>query len=165
MPIEYFSGLDLGQAQDFTALAVLEQTEGPDLLERAKQVKHYAVRHLERLPLGTPYTAVAAHVATLFARGPLAGTALAIDHTGVGRPVFDMLKKSNIRARLCAITITAGHEAHDDGAGGWHVPKRQLVSVLQVLLQGRRVRVSPSLPHADTLVKELTTFQVKITEA
>jgi hypothetical protein len=35
--------------------------------------------------------------------------------------------------------------------------------MLQVLLQSRRLQVAPTLPAAQTLVQELTTFQVKIT--
>jgi hypothetical protein len=45
------------------------------------------------------------------------------------------------------------------------VPKKELVSVLQVMLQARRIKVAPTLPEAKTLVRELTTFQVKITPA
>ena len=36
---------------------------------------------------------------------------------------------------------------------------------MQVMLQARRLKVAPSLPEAATLVRELTTFQVKITPA
>jgi hypothetical protein len=45
------------------------------------------------------------------------------------------------------------------------VPKKELVGVLQVMLQARRIKVAPTLPEAATLVRELTTFQVKITPA
>ena len=37
--------------------------------------------------------------------------------------------------------------------------------MLQMMLQARRIKVAPSLPEAATLVRELTTFQVKITPA
>jgi hypothetical protein len=163
--IRYVSGLDLGQAQDFTALAVLEQTTLPDLEKPREKVHHYAVRHLERFPLGTSYTAVCARLVTLFAAPPLTRTTLAVDQTGVGRPVIDMLKKSTIAASIRPITITGGHKATPAVSGGWLVPKKELVSVLQVMLQARRIKVAPSLPEAATLVRELTTFQVKITPA
>ena len=48
----------------------------------------------------------------------------------------------------------------DDGSA--HVPKKELVTCLQVLLQGRRLRVARTLPEATTLVRELQNFQVKI---
>jgi hypothetical protein len=161
----YFSGLDLGQAQDFTALAVLEQTRRPDPEKPGELVKHYAVRHLERFPLGTSYTAVCARLVTLYAAAPLAKTTLAVDQTGVGRPVIDMLSNSTIDASIRPITITGGHKATPDERGGYLVPKKELVSVLQVMLQARRIKVAPTLPEAATLVRELTTFQVKITPA
>ena len=43
---DYFLGLDLGQTQDFTALAVLERTTAPDPEAGGLQVHRYAVRHL-----------------------------------------------------------------------------------------------------------------------
>jgi hypothetical protein len=163
--IRYFSGLDLGQAQDFTALAVLEQTKLPDPEKKGQLVRHYAVRHLERFPLGTSYTAICARLVTIYAAAPLARTTLAVDQTGVGRPVLDMLRRSTISASIRPITITGGHKATPNEGGGYLVPKKELVSVLQVMLQARRIKVAPTLPEAATLVRELTTFQVKITPA
>jgi hypothetical protein len=165
MPADYYTGLDLGQRQDFSALAVLERSFGPDAEHPERAVGHYAVRHLERLPLGTAYTAVGERLVRLFARPPLRGTALAIDSTGVGRAVVDLLRQTGIRAAIRPITITGGDKVHPDDAGGWRVPKKDLVSVLQVLLQSRRLKVAPSLPEARILVRELENFQVKVTEA
>jgi hypothetical protein len=161
--VRYFTGLDLGQAKDYTAVAVLERTTLPDPKREGRKLHHYAVRHLERLPLGTPYPDVGTRLARLFAGPPLAGSILAVDYTGVGRPVLDLLRRARIPASLRAVTITGGNKATLDG--GWHVPKRELVGTLQVLLQSRRLKVAPSLPAAQTLVQELTTFQVKITPA
>jgi hypothetical protein len=63
------------------------------------------------------------------------------------------------------MTITAGNKPTSDGRGGVHVPKKDLVSVMQVLLQTHRLRVTASLPLARVLVQELQTFKVKITDA
>ena len=49
------------------------------------------------------------------------------------------------------------------GEGGWHLPKKELVSVMQILLQSRRLQVARQLPMATVLVKELETFRVKVT--
>jgi hypothetical protein len=51
-----------------------------------------------------------------------------------------------------------------DGAG-WHLPNKELVGVLQVLLQSRRLRVARSLPDAAAPVRELEAFRVKVTVA
>jgi hypothetical protein len=101
----------------------------------------------------------------MFARPELTGTVLAVDETGVGRPVVDLLDTSCIQADLRPITITGGHEVHPGERMGWKVPKKCLVSTLQVLLQGRRLTVAKQLPFAAALVEELQNFQVKVTEA
>jgi hypothetical protein len=76
--------------------------------------------------------------------------------------VVDVIRRARPRATIRPITITAGHEVVPDGAG-WHVPKKELVSALQVLLQSRRLQVARLLPMASVLVKELEAFRVKIT--
>jgi hypothetical protein len=45
------------------------------------------------------------------------------------------------------------------------VPKRNLVSTVQVYLQGKRLKIASRLDLADTLTRELQNFQVKITDA
>jgi hypothetical protein len=92
-----------------------------------------------------------------------AETIFAVDETGVGRPILDFLNSSRIQADVRP--ITGGHEAHPAERMGWKVPKKCLVSTLQVLLQGRRLTVAKSLPFSAALVEELQNFQVKVTEA
>src|SRR6516164_1145167 len=86
MPTDYVVGLDLGQTQDFTALAVLERQ--PLSAGTAATAKaDFALRHLQRFPLGTPYPAIISAVTTMRKTGPLNGAALIVDQTGVGRAV------------------------------------------------------------------------------
>jgi hypothetical protein len=159
--VSYFTGLDLGQAQDFTAVAVLERTTGPDPAAPGRLVNQYAVRHLERFPLGAPFTQVFAELAKLFAKPPLSGSVLAVDQTAVGGPVVNLLRRTQPRASIRPMTITGGHNAAFV-EGCWQVPKKELVSTLQVLLQFRRIKVPPSLPQAQILVQELLNFKAKI---
>lgn len=163
--VDYWSGLDLGQTTDPTAFATLERSQGPAPLDPAREVNLYRVRYLTRVPLGTPYTDVCDRVKRWFAGPPLAGTTLAVDQTGVGRPVVDMLRRAEVNARLRPITITFGSKATTDILGGYCVPKVELVSTLQVLLQQRRLKVAEGLVEATTLVKELQNFQVRVTKA
>jgi hypothetical protein len=116
------------------------------------------VRHLERFPPGTPSAEVGEPVKAVFTAA-LAGGTLVVDQTAVGRPVVELLQRADVRAQLCRVTVTAGHRAARDPGGVWLVPKTELVSCLQILLQGRRLKVSPALPESATLVQELTTFQ------
>jgi hypothetical protein len=147
-------GLDLGQAQDFTALAVVHRSAGRDGVVQ--------VPHLERFPLGTSYPTIVGRVAQLLATPPLREQAsLVVDRTGVGGAVVDLLAEAHLSP--VAVTITGGDKVHRDSKTRYSVPKRELVSVLQVLLQTGRMKIASALPEAEVLVKELLTFQVKIT--
>ena len=54
------------------------------------------LRHVERVPLGTPYPEVVERVRELVTHDELAGRcALAVDATGVGAPVVDMLRAAH----------------------------------------------------------------------
>jgi hypothetical protein len=159
MIIPFLLGLDLGQTQDFTALAVLERRAGAT----AGVKPAYALRHLRRFPLGTAYTAIVSAVACLRRNEPLRQAPLVVDQTGVGRAVVDMLRQT--ASGVIAVTITGGHAVTRAEDGSFHVPKKELITALQVVMQGRRLQIARSLPDAATLVRELQQFQVKITVA
>ena len=159
----YYLGLDLGQQQDHTAIAIAERLE-VESGAAERPAAQYHCRHLERLPLGTPYPQVVERLRTLVARPPLRGAVrLAVDATGVGLPVVDMLKAADLGgAPLYPVLITAGaHVTHEHGV--YRVPKQTLVAGLQVLLQSGRFKVAPALPEAATLTRELLGFKVRIT--
>ena len=121
----------------------------------------FQVGHLERMPLGTPYPGIVAHVGRLLAKLP-AGTELIIDFTGVGRPVFDMFVYSGISP--LGVLITGGTAETSDGATR-SVPKLTLVSRLQALLHEGRLKILRELAEAETLVRELQDFRVEFTAA
>src|SRR5262249_50063783 len=158
----YIAGLDLGRPHEFTALSVLERTEVLDPDNPERHVRHYAVRHLERLPPTTPYPEVFARLASVFVDSPLRGSKLVVAYTGVGRPVLEMLRKAKVGASVTPLFVTSGKGSSADGRGGWLVPRQELAATLQVLLQSRRLRVAPALPEAAMLARELTAFQVKV---
>jgi hypothetical protein len=159
MIADYFIGLDLGQTQDFTAMAVLERRA----VAVAGGKPEYALRHLQRFPLGTAYTALVPAVAALRNKEPLRQAPLVVDQTGVGRAVVDMLRQT--ASGVIAVTITGGHAVTHAEDGSYHVPKKELSTALQVVMQGRRLQIARSLPDAAALVRELQQFQVKITAA
>lgn len=147
-------GLDLGQAQDYTALCVVERIENGN-------APAYHVRHLERFRLGTSYPAIVERVKDVTQAAAVRGDyVLVADATGVGAPVVDLLRQADVNT--VAVTITGGDSVSYDG-GAYRVPKRDLVSTLQVLLQSGRLRFADGLPDVSVLVKELLAFQVKIT--
>ncbi|MFO0805096.1 MAG: hypothetical protein U0791_18475 [Gemmataceae bacterium] len=149
----YFTGLDLGQSQDYSALVVVEQCS------RAGEREHeYRVRHLHRWNLGTSYPAIVADVAGMFSDYPLRDSTLVIDATGVGRPVVDMVTNAGLRATVKALSITAGN-----APGEATVPKKDLVGAVQAAIQSRRLKIAEGLPLAATLAREMEQFRVKVT--
>lgn len=156
----YFSGLDLGQMQDYSALVVVERTGQPDPIRPDKTIRNFAVRHLHRWPLGTAYPAIVADVKSLFSAVPLAGSTLAVDQTGVGRAVVDLFRTAGIGASLRPYTIT-----HGESGKVSTVPKKNLVGAVQIPLQDRRLKLADSLPLAPVLAAELGLFRVKVTAA
>jgi Terminase RNaseH-like domain len=109
-PKRYSVGVDLGQANDFTAIAVLERTIAPPETAMFSPVGEspsnrlvegtmvYDLIYLKRPKLGTPYDVIARRVADLIcelepqgAFGELGQVTLSADGTGVGRAVVDML--------------------------------------------------------------------------
>jgi hypothetical protein len=153
-------GLDLGPAQEPTALAVLERVH-PSPPEPA-----YNVRLLKRWPLGTAFKDIAADLARVLKMlrpSPL----LVLDQTGVGRPFADLVATTLAREQAGCfpwrVTVTAGNEVSEVGYGQWNVPRKTLVSLLQVLLQCRRLHVASGLPEATVLLWELQAFRAKVT--
>lgn len=163
----YWLGCDLGQANDPTALVVVEKLQVPSgelgPAHIPKLVNVYHARHVERVPLGTSYPSIVQRVKTLLEMPPLWGaTELVADATGCGRPVMDMLRAARLRP-VCVV-ITAGYEVTSEGFY-LHVPKTDLIAAVQVLLQSQRLKIAPSLPEAATLIHELEGYQQRITAA
>jgi hypothetical protein len=158
----YLIGLDLGQTADYSALCVLEATGGPFEAPPVFGVKRYAVRHLQRWPLGTTYPTIVRDVAALLTRGPLVGlfVPLLVDQTGVGRAVVDMVRAAGLH--VIGITLTGGTEVNLTDAWNLKVPKRELVSSLVAAFQSGRLKIARELELAPTLVNELASFKLKI---
>src|SRR5215210_2939438 len=114
----FYVGLDLGQAADYTVLAVVQSVI--ELTPSGGTQKALHLRHLERYELGTSYPAIADKVAALMRDERLSPNEydpsrfrvfrqepqLIVDDTGVGRAVADLLKTKGLQFR--AITITGG---------------------------------------------------------
>lgn len=162
----YVVGCDLGQSNDYTSILVVRPGD------QAPPV--YDLGHIERVPLGTRYPAIVAHLGGIVGalRRPMSSVpdrlparpavTLVVDYTGVGRPVADMLVDAALDCDLVLVTIT-GADAVTIGPGGeWRVPKRDLASAVQRILQESRLVVPDNHPMAQTLTTELTGFRAKI---
>ena len=158
-------GLDLGQKQDYTAVAVVEKQA------RSNEKPLLYLRHLERFALGTPYGEQMDRVKeivgdeklrTIWTRGlrtVIRIPELIVDATGVGLGVVEMLKDRGLKYR--AVTITGGI-SETGGGGTYHVPKRNLVSRAVAPFEGKRLKIARGMRLVPELVHELENFKVKV---
>jgi len=194
---QIISGCDLGKISDYTAFAVFERTrpivknpgvvvvdEGGSKTTSLSAIKplsvfgnqkrdwKYNLIRMDRWELGTDYYKIASWLAKAYSKpveqGGLGGTILAVDKTGVGNAVLEIvvneMKKeatSLHRASIRPISITGGNTVNPDGAG-WKVPKKELVSVLQALMGTGRLSIEKRIPSCATLLKEFENFKYEI---
>jgi len=157
-----FIGVDIGQRRDPTAVCVAE-------LNRrtidGRHETHFVVRHLARLPLGTPYPEIARRLGEITGRvGGRSGQrpVTYVDATGVGKPVVDLLREQAHHTRIVPVFFTHG-DRRTDADGEIRLGKAYLVSRLQSLLQTGRVHL-PASAEARALADELLDYEIRVDE-
>lgn len=161
-----FIGVDIGQKRDPTAICVAER-ERREGAERTEP--HFNIRHLERLPLGTPYPRVADRVARITERvRERTGEppTVFVDATGVGQPVVDLLREQIRSGKVVAVYFTHGDrriETKDRQQRQVSLGKAFLVSRLQALLQCVRLHL-PRTREAEVLTEELLNYELRVDE-
>ncbi len=158
---QFYVCVDLGQRVDPTAIAVLERWDeltgelNRVTWERQKR-RRWAVRWLEKIPLQTSYVDVVERVFSLERQWKQLGAcAVVVDATGVGAAVLDILRQRAFsECRLIPVVFTSG-EQETFNFDRWHVPKRDLMQGLAVLLEMGGLQVEPRLPEGDALRREL----------
>ncbi len=170
-----YVGLDLGQRNDYTAIAQLERSIGKDPQMPGRGVPVFTVTTLDRVRLES-YEKVCADVATLMGSERLRPirvirggryvwvpqSVLVVDATGVGAAIMDILGARGLQPH--AISITGGINASRPDYFDHRVPKRDLVVAIQLLLENRQLKVAADLPHAETLKQELRNFRYKLSD-
>jgi len=123
----------------------------------------YRVRFLERVRLGTPYPDVVGRVREVLRRPALAGRCtLVMDATGVGAPVLDLLRRANLGRGIAPVILTGG-ERESRAGGFWYVPKRDLISGLQLMLEKLELGLPAKLAASRTLARELADLEERMT--
>ena len=155
-------GVDIGQKRDPTAIAVTE-LEHRERAKTGRREDHWLVRHLERLPLGTPYPGVADRLAVVV-EGVKKRTGHApacyLDATGVGQPVADEMTSRGLAVTACY--FTHGDRRTEEGTRVT-IGKAWLVSRMQALLQGGRLHL-PDTSEARVLADELLDYEIRVEE-
>ncbi len=163
-------GIDIGQKVDPTAIAVVELQERPD-------ADHWVVRFMERLPLNTPYPAIAQRLATIitgvedtvpyFTREegrlitPRLELEIYVDATGVGLPVVDALNEYGLA--VVPVYFTHG-DRRSVVDGQVLLGKAWLVSRLKVLFQQGRIHLPAHHPDAEAMARELQDYEIRVSE-
>ena len=167
-PAHYYVGLDLGQRADFSAFAAVQYRPGglPHFLSPWTIPESiYELRQLQRVSLGTPYTEVVNRVARFISLPELKGNAtLVVDATGLGAPVVEMIRDKEMDCTLMPVIITAGERGHLD-RGYRTVPKRDLISNLEIMLERGELRTADKLPNRARLVEEMMNMKSKPTKS
>lgn len=145
-PPTYLVGLDIGQRDDFTALAVLEQDDQALTLVALERVRY------------KPYPEIAQLVADTV--GEMVNPTVLVDVTGVGRPVTDQL--TNLKVPHTRINIHGGNTVGQLDDGTLSVPKRDLIAALVVGFESKRLRIARGLRHIEHLEREAQAFSMKL---
>jgi len=152
MFVKYTLGLDLGQQNDYTVLTVAEPVF---LLDGSLVIK---IPYIYRFPLRMSYVYVVEYLEKFIINRELDEYVLIVDHTGVGRPVVDLLNDYNINT--IGLTITGGHKSNWSTGRSVTVPKIELISRLQVAIQCCKLQLAKGVKCLDVLIKELINFTI-----
>ena len=151
---KYTLGLDLGQQSDYTVLTVAEpvfKADGTLLIQ---------VPHIYRFPLRISYVHVVEYLEKFIESRELEDYVLVVDHTGVGRPVVDLL--NDYKINTIGLTITGGRKVNWHTGRSVTVPKLELISRLQVAMQCKSLQFAEGLECMNLLIKELINFSLRV---
>lgn len=156
-------GVAIGQRRHPTAIAVIQDELRPG--PGRGDVFHYTARHLERLPLGTAFPAVARRLAEIVEGLADRGEKwphIYVDATGMGEPVIEMIKQIIPRSRLRPVFFNHGDRRTEED-NVIRLGKAYLVTQLKVLLQTGQLHL-PQTPEAETLAQDLLAYEVEVAE-
>lgn len=184
-------GIDLGQRQDYTAIIAVglnaenkaARQKRAEIRERygrlwpngwlSPQEEREREKELASAPeaepilevvgirrfRGVPYTEVVSGIKDLVSTPPIKGAYLAVDATGVGVAVTDMIREAGLT--FDAVTITSGGQEVRHDARRYSVPKKDLISPAEIMVEQHKLKIPPTSPDAQILISELLAFRRK----
>jgi len=156
-----------GKTWEYIATRVIESEDSttwqpffraPD----GREVEHcpapvFYLRHVERMPPGSSYARIVQRVKAVYAG--LREPTLVLDVTGVGKAAVELFREAELAPYV--VTITAADEVTDNWLN-FRVPKRDVISTAQVLLQTDRFKIAKDLSNAQLLLRELQSFRMNV---
>ncbi len=147
-------GISLGQFTQHTALVVLEVIYRQDGC-------HCILEMMERIPGSSPSDAIAARLETVYKKLKKLNwedntVMCGIDITGVGESMVRLIKNAGVRVDA-EILITSGSDIQKNEKNPlkWHIPKKDLISILKVAWDARRIKIADGLADFPIILKEL----------
>ena len=165
--LEYFIGLDLARARDYSAIAVVglcNENHGPfdhvRYCQPTRSVLHLG--SLRRIPLGTEYLEVVQQLRRLIEQlraqygygQPVPRITVVLDSAGPGHVVLELLRAEKLGVNIIPVLMTAGNDV-GHSSGRTTVPRRDLVSNIRYLLETELLRVNGKLAYAHILEREI----------
>jgi hypothetical protein len=157
----------LGQRKDYSAIAALEVRDtvyderNPVTMDFARE-RTFRVRGIERVRLGTAYPDVVQRVRDVVNLPEIqTRCTLVVDATGVGTPVVELLKATRPGCQIVPVMITGGFEEGHAGST-YRVPKRDLITGLQAVVEQRRLEIARHSRAGRELIAELNAMRMSV---
>lgn len=165
--VNYYIGVDIGMKRDPSTVAVVELREAPS------GSRHYYFKYLKRFTLRMLYSNVASTLARLDeqlrsrtqSEGKQADTVYALDATGVGEGVSELIEHKMPDADIYRVYLTGGiSPTIDYKAREIRLPKHQMVSTLVAAFDSDRIYLSSRSKEIDAMIAELENFEIRISD-
>lgn len=166
----FILSLDLAWMRDYTALVLAEAV--PVFVE-GRWAYEYYIRDSEMtnktIDPGDSYRAVAQRVydrilGVKYGQTLHKKTVMTFDRTGVGGAVAEIFLTHKDKPKWLPIWPINSTDGGKPTGTGTHinVPKLSMVGTLQVILEGRRLKIAPELEHAAQIKEQLKQYIFKV---
>jgi hypothetical protein len=162
--IDLHVGLDIGYKHDRSCACVIEV----QLDSHSEQV--FIVRYLKRWRQGLLYPSLVKQVERLYnhlkatGKGVPVSTLFAVDSTGVGEGVSQLIDRILPREYVKHYYITGGISENEDNFGHIHIPKSQMISGIVGAMSSGSLRIPKDIKDGDDMIKELLSYEIHISE-
>jgi hypothetical protein len=165
--IDLHIGLDIGYKHDRSCACVIEVMLGP----KSEQI--FVVRYLKRWKQGLLYPSLVKQVERLYnhlkasGHGKPVSTYFAVDSTGVGEGVAQLIDNALPSESVFHYYITSGINQNIDSFGHHHIPKGQMISGIVGAISSGALRLPRDISQTkdgEEMLKEMFEYEIKIAD-
>ncbi|MBI2687310.1 MAG: hypothetical protein HYX27_13405 [Acidobacteria bacterium] len=165
-----FVGLDLGQRNDYSAVAIIDVVEETSnrrdpVTFAFYQTTRLHLRAIERVSLGASPGEIPSKIRPVVLKPPPGhfgsrlSITLAVDAGGPGVPVLEMLRQSRLDCHILGASIAANGTGVQLPNGNYSVSRSELTGMLRFVLENRLLVFPAELPLRDELAGELAAIE------